>query len=50
MLYPYPGYLWLKRTELTEVPDTGMNVVQNLKEVPGAGVNVLQNLQKFFAG
>ena len=29
MLYPYPGYLWHERTELTEVPGTGMNVVQN---------------------
>ena len=36
MLYPYPGYLWHGRTELTEVPGTGMNV--------------LQNLQKFFVG
>ena len=36
MLYPYPAYLWHGRTELTEVPGTGMNVVQNL--------------QKFFVG
>ena len=32
MLYPYPGYLWNGRTELTEVPGTGMNVVQNLQK------------------
>ena len=32
MLYPYPGYLWHGRTELTEVPGTGMNVVQNLQK------------------
>ena len=36
MLYPDPGYLWHGHTELTEVP--------------GTGVNVLQNLQKFFVG
>ena len=36
MLYPYPGYLWHERTELTEVP--------------GTGINVLQNIQKFFVG
>ena len=29
MLYPYPGYLWHWRTELTEVPGTGTKVVQN---------------------
>ena len=29
MLYPYPWYLWNGRTELTEVPGTGINVVQN---------------------
>ena len=32
MLYPYPGYLWHGRTELTEVPGTGINVVQNLQK------------------
>ena len=36
MLYPYPGYLRHWRTERTEVP--------------GTGVNVLQNLHKFFVG
>ena len=30
MVYPYPGYLWHGRTELTEVPGTGMNIVQTL--------------------
>ena len=30
MLYPYPRYLWHGRTELTEVPDTGISVVQNV--------------------
>ena len=29
---PVPGYLWHWRTELGEVPGTGMNVVQNLKK------------------
>ena len=29
MLYPYPGYCGTGRTELTEVPGTGMNVIQN---------------------
>ena len=24
MLYPYSGYLWHRRTELAEVPGTGM--------------------------
>ena len=28
MLYPYPGYCGAGRTELTEVPGTGMNVLQ----------------------
>ena len=32
MLYPYPGYWWLGRTELPQVPGTGMNVVQNLQK------------------
>ena len=50
MLYPYPAYLWHGRTELTEVPGTGMNVVQHLKEVLGTGMSVLQNLQRFFVG
>ena len=29
--YPYPGCLWHGLTELTEVPGTGMNVVQNYR-------------------
>ena len=29
MLYPYPEYCGTGRTELTEVPGTGMNVIQN---------------------
>ena len=29
VLYLYPGYCGTGRTELTEVPGTGMNVVQN---------------------
>ena len=29
MLYPYPAYCGSGRTELTEVPGTGMNVLQN---------------------
>ena len=32
MLYPYPGYLWHGRGELTQVPGTGMNVVQKLQK------------------
>ena len=32
MINPYPGYLWHWRTELPEVPGTGMNVVQNFQE------------------
>ena len=36
ILYPYPRYLRHWRGELTEVPGTGMNVLQNL-EVPGTG-------------
>ena len=53
MIYPYPGYLWHLRTELPEVPGTGMNVYEcpkKLPEVPGTGMNVLQNSQQFFAG
>ena len=75
MLYLYPGYCGTGAyrthrrsgyghecpTELTEVPDTGMKVLQNLQkfrvmwhgrteltEVPGTGINVVQNSQKFF--
>ena len=33
MLYPYPGYLWHERAELTEVPGTGSSVVQNLQKL-----------------
>ena len=35
MIYPYPGYLWLWRTELPEVPGTGMNVndIQNSQKI-----------------
>ena len=29
MLYPYPGHSDTGRTELIEVPGTGMNVLQN---------------------
>ena len=48
MLYPHPGYCGTGRTELTDVPGTGMNVIHNsqkfrvlwhlrteLTEVPG---------------
>ena len=41
MLYPYPGYLWHGRTELTEVPGTRMNVCTELTEVPGRHTEVL---------
>ena len=32
MIYPYPGYLWHWRTELPEVPGTGMTVAQNFQK------------------
>ena len=32
MLYPYPGYCGAGRTELTEVPGTGTNVLQNFQK------------------
>ena len=35
-MYPYPGALWHRRTELPEVPGTGMSVPRKL--------------QKFFVG
>ena len=31
MLYQYPGSLWHRRTELPEVPGTGMSVLQKLQ-------------------
>ena len=49
MLYPYRGYCGHGRTELPEVPGTGMNVVRNLRKFR-TGMNVLQNLQKLFVG
>ena len=42
MLYPYPGYLWHGRTELTEVPGTRMNVCTELTEGPGTGAEVTE--------
>ena len=63
MLYPYPGYCGTGPTELTEVPGTGMNVIQNSQKFRvqvwksyrthrssrycGTGV---QNSQKYRAG
>ena len=32
MIYRYPGCLWHWRTELPEVPGTGMNVVHNFQK------------------
>ena len=32
VLYPYPGYCGTECTELTEVPGTGMNVLQNYQK------------------
>ena len=29
VLYPYPGYCGTRCAELTQVPGTGMNVIQN---------------------
>ena len=46
MLYPYPGYCGTGRTELTEVPGTGMNVLQN-SEISGTGMKIIENFQKF---
>ena len=37
MLYAHPGHLWLWRTELIEVPGTGMNCPTELTEFPGTG-------------
>ena len=31
-MYPYPGYCGTGLTELTEVPGTGMNVLQNFQK------------------
>ena len=42
---PVPRRLCHGRTELTEVPGTGMNVVE-LTQIPGAGMNV-QKLHNF---
>ena len=50
MMYPYPGYLWYWRTELTEVSGYGYYCRTELREVPGTGMNVLQNLHNFFVG
>ena len=50
LIYPYPGYLWHSRTDLPEVPGTGMNVLQNFSEIPGTGMNILQSLQGCCAG
>ena len=33
MLYPYPGYCGTGRTELTEVPGMGMNVLQSSQKL-----------------
>ena len=32
MLYPYPRYCGMGRTELTEIPGTGMKVLQNFQK------------------
>ena len=32
MLSPYPGSLWHRRTELPELPGTGMSVLQKLQK------------------
>ena len=59
MLYPYPGYGGTGGTELTQVPGTGMNVLQNpqkfrvcgyerLTELPeycGTGVQIIQKFR-----
>ena len=43
VLYPYPGYCGTSRTELTEVPGTGMNYYRS----SGYGYELLQKFQKF---
>ena len=45
-LYRFPGYCGTRLTELTEVPGTGMNVVQNFLKFR-VRMKVLQNFQKF---
>ena len=40
-------YGYERRTDLTEVPGTGMNVIQNLTEVPGTGMEVLRISKDF---
>ena len=55
LLYPYPGYLWHARTELTEVPGTDMNVVQNPNKLfvrvwMWSGVNHAKFHQRKFSG
>ena len=42
-LYPYPGYCGTGCTKLTEVPGTGMNVLQNLQNF-GCGYESLTEL------
>ena len=43
MLYHYPGYCGTGLTELTEVPGTGMEVLQNFQK-PGYGYESLAKL------
>ena len=63
MLYLYPGYCGTDRTELTEVPGTGMKVLQDFQKFwarvrkshrastsSGYCDTGVQNLQKFRAG
>ena len=47
MLYPYPGYLWHERTTLTEVPGTGISVVQYFRS-PGYGYECPTELGEVF--
>ena len=49
MLYPYPGYCGTGLAELTEVPGTGMQVLQNFRTFGYCGTDV-QNSQKFREG
>lgn len=46
MLYPYREYRGTDVKTLTEVPGTGMNVIE-LAEVSGTCMNLLRNTRKF---
>ena len=54
-IYPYPGYCGTERADLTDVPGTGMNVVQNPNKLfvrvwMWSGVNHAKFHQRKFSG